>query len=199
MFPGSTDVSHGDVRLLPIVTVFGSIVGKTLHYCWVFGTFTPGVSCYSQHLVTVTLNHLGGVDLCKNLMNSLKWLYTENKLHVIRMISQTLRNLSMGHRTQVLCLMKELAGLTNEAQKWAYNIAQEFDLDLGAWTSGSCDLIQGTFHSNRLPWMLTPGCTFDLAGEHLKHTMHNLLTWINFRISELGYGRGMVHGSSRWF
>lgn len=82
--------------------------------------------------MTVTLNHLGGVDLCKNLMNSLKRLYTENKLHVIRMSSQTLQNLSMGHRIQVLCLMKELAGLTNEAQKWAYNIAQEFDLDLGA-------------------------------------------------------------------
>lgn len=112
------------------------------------------------------------------------------------MSSQTLQNLSMGHRIQVLCLMKELAGLTNEARKWAYNTAQEFDLDLGAWTSGSCDLIQGTFHSNRLPWMLTPGCTFDLPGEHLKNTMHNLLTWINFRISEWGYGRGTVHGSS---
>ena len=72
MFPGSTDVSHGDVRLLPIVTMFGALGGKTLHYCRVFHTFTPGVSCYSQHLVTVTLNHLGGVDLFKNLMNSLE-------------------------------------------------------------------------------------------------------------------------------
>ena len=48
------------------------------------------------------------------------------------MSPQTLQSLSMGHRLQILCLMKELVGLKNEALKWAYNIAQEFDSDLGA-------------------------------------------------------------------
>ena len=38
----------------------------------------------------------------------------------------------MGHRLQILCQMKDLVGLKNEALKWAYNIAQEFDSDLGA-------------------------------------------------------------------
>ena len=65
---------------------------------------------------------------------------------------------SMAKKKKNTLFDERISRCKNEMQKRAHDIAQDFILGVGAGTAGSCDLIHGTSQSNRLPWVLNPGC-----------------------------------------
>lgn len=67
------------------------------------------------------------------------------------MSSQTPQSLSLDHRVKILWFIKEITGVKMKLKKCIYNVVQAFILELGAWTSRSCDCNLGDFPQQQAP------------------------------------------------